>query len=120
MPDERLPARCRLKRGADFQRVFKQRRTASDDLLVVHGRANGLEFSRFGLSVSRKVGNAVTRNRWKRLLREAFRLTRGDLPPGIDLVLIPRNEAKPTLAALKHALPRLAARVARQLAKAAP
>jgi ribonuclease P protein component len=118
MADQRLPTACRLKRGADFERVFKQRRTASDELLVVHGRANELSFARFGLSVSRKVGSAVERNRWKRLLRDAFRLTRSELPPGVDLVLIPRTGIKPTLAGLKASLPRLAARVARQLAKA--
>src|SRR5262245_22674892 len=112
MPDQRLPAVCRLKRPSDFQRVYQQRRTASDDLLVVLGRTNELGFARFGVSVSRKVGTAVQRNRWKRLLREVFRLTRAEMPAGIDFVLIPREGAEPTLAALMESLPRLAARVA--------
>jgi ribonuclease P protein component len=57
----------------------------------------------------------VFRNRWKRLLREAFRLTRTELPKGIDLIVIPRCEVKPTLASLLDSLPRLATRVAKKI-----
>ena len=67
------------------------------------------------MSASRKLGNAVVRNRWRRLLREAFRLSRGQLPPGIDLIVIPRPGVKPELAALLASLPRLADRVSRKL-----
>ena len=61
----------RIRKQADFDRVYQARIYAADDVLVINGGANGLEHARLGLSVSRKVGNAVTRNRWKRLIREA-------------------------------------------------
>lgn len=63
-------------------------------MVVVFFRPNGLPFSRLGVSVSRKHGPAVCRNRLKRVLREAFRLSLADLPVGIDYVLIPRQGAR--------------------------
>ena len=109
-----LPA-YHVRRGADFKRAYGRRCIASDKLLTVFGHHNGLPHPRLGLSVSRKVGNAVVRNRWKRLIREAFRLSRQSLPDAIDLVVIPRAGAEPELSALLDSLPRLAERVARKL-----
>lgn len=57
---------------------------------VVYGRRNGGRPTRLGITVSRKVGKAHTRNRIKRLLREAFR--RQDWPAGLDLVFVARHE----------------------------
>ncbi|MBI3466094.1 MAG: ribonuclease P protein component [Planctomycetes bacterium] len=119
LPDQRFPAECRLRRPAEFDEVFRRRRSAADALIVVYARENGLEHTRLGLSVSRKVGGAVVRNRWKRLIREAFRLSRAKLPTGLDLVVIPRAGAAPSLAALCESLPVLANRVARTLRRAA-
>ncbi len=84
--------------------------------MLVFGAASGLPHPRIGLSVSRKVGSAVVRNRWKRLLREAFRLSRERLPDGIDLVVIPRQGVEPELGELMESLPRLAAKLARKFA----
>ena len=72
---------------------------------------------RLGLSVSRKVGGAVQRNRLRRLYREAFRLTKHDMPVGLDLVVIPRKAEEPALEELKRSLPRLVQQVARKLAR---
>jgi len=96
-----------LRSPADFRRVYARRRSVSDDWLIVYARENDLPHLRLGLSVSRKVGPAVVRNRLRRLYREAFRLTRADLPTGLDLVLVPRGGQKPSLEELKKSLAHL-------------
>jgi ribonuclease P protein component len=82
---------------------------------VVFGHRNGLCYPRLGLSVSKRLGGAVVRNRWKRLLREAFRQIRPQLPVGIDLIVIPRISAPPALALLRQSLSRQAQQVAKKL-----
>jgi ribonuclease P protein component len=105
-----------LRRPSDFKRVYDRRRSVSDEWLIVYACENQLPHLRLGLSVSRKFGGAVQRNRLRRLYREAFRLTRAEMPVGLDLVLIPRQAEPPTLEALTEALPRLVKQVARKLA----
>jgi len=104
-----------LRRPADFKRVYDRRRAAADGRLIVYVCENGLPHLRVGLSVSGKVGPAVYRNRLRRLYREAFRLTRHEMPAGLDLVLVPRRPDEPTLEELKKGLPRLVRQAARKL-----
>lgn len=119
MPDHTFPQHVRLKTPAQFKAVYDRKRSVSDGVLVVYAAANGLPHPRVGLSVSRKVGNAVVRNRWKRLLREVFRLNRHTLPPGLDFILIPRSgQTEPTLEAITASLVKLAADAARRVGRA--
>lgn len=106
-----------LRRPSEFKRVYDRRRSVSDGWLIVYGCENGLPHLRLGLSVSRKVGGAVKRNRFRRLMREAFRLSRAEMPGGLDLVLIPRSPREPTLADLRKSLPGLVTTLARRLTR---
>jgi ribonuclease P protein component len=116
MSDRRFLHEHRIVRSADYRRAYDRRRSAGDERLVVYGCENGLNHPRLGLSVSRKLGPAVARNRWRRLLREAFRHVREALPPGVDLVAIPRRDVAPNLVELQESLVRLSRRIARKLA----
>ena len=111
-----FPQTRRMKTPAEFDRCYKRKRSASDEVLIVYACENGLAHPRLGCSVSKKVGNAVVRNRYKRLFREAFRLAQHELPAGVDLILIPRPGAEPTLEVVKASLVKLAPQAARKLA----
>jgi ribonuclease P protein component len=82
----------RLHVSADFERVRKQGRTWRHPLLTMGVAANDLAHDRVGFIVSKKIGTAVVRNRVRRLLREAVRGCLPHLKPGVDIVLVARNE----------------------------
>jgi ribonuclease P protein component len=115
--DLRFPKYLHLRRKADFDAVYKLRCSASDAWLGVSVRPNGLDHSRLGLSVSRRYGGAVQRNRLRRLYREAFRLDRHELPGGLDFVMMPRSPNEPTLAVVRCSLSALAWKVARRVGR---
>ena len=83
----------RLQRRKDFDLAFRNgsRRQTKNFTIIL--RPNGLEFSRLGVTVGKKVGNAVKRNRVKRYLREFFRLHKHKLPPSHDVVIIAKRDA---------------------------
>ncbi len=108
--------RCyRIRKGDEFRAVYGRKARASDRCLLVFACENEFGHPRLGLSVSRKVGNAVRRNRWKRLIREAFRLNLARLPEGVDLVVIPRPGPAPAFRDVEASLCGVARRAARRL-----
>ncbi len=98
---DRAPRRRRLSRSAEFERVYRQGRSKGNRFLVLYAfaRADGDtrpdgDGPRLGLSVSRRVGGAVDRNRVKRVLREAFWEEAARLPDGSDYVVVARPDAR--------------------------
>ncbi len=81
-----FPRSARLLTSRDYMRVYQQGLRFSAPPLRFRAVRNGRDLSRLGLSVGRKVGGAVVRNRWKRAIREAFRLERHRLNTGWDIV----------------------------------
>lgn len=92
----------RLQKSREFDRVFRQGRSTADRLLVVYALGNDLDRQRLGIVAGKRLGGAVERNRVKRLVREAFRTSRREMPQGFDFVVIPRKMAcKATFDAVK-------------------
>jgi ribonuclease P protein component len=85
--------RDRIPEGEDFVRTVRRGPAARTGHLRVHARANGLGHSRLGISVGRKFGKAVQRNRLKRLVREAFRTSDDVRGAGLDLVVVAQDRA---------------------------
>ena len=86
--------RGRITRSADFDRVYRSGRSHASRVFVLHAFPRGdSEPARLGLSVSKKVGGAVERNRVKRLLKEAFSAQLESIQPGTDIVVVARGEA---------------------------
>ena len=83
-----------MRRQSDFQRVKRSGKSWAHPLAVLQVITNSLPYSRIGFMASRYVGNAVNRNRAKRLLREAFRCHGTSILPGWDLLLIARPSMK--------------------------
>ena len=88
--------RPRLTRSADFDRVYRRGRSAATRTFVLYAfpaereDADAEDSVRLGVSVGRRVGGAVERNRVKRVLREAFWALADDLPAGHDFVIVAR------------------------------
>jgi ribonuclease P protein component len=106
-----FPRRFRITRGPEIRAVLDARCSVADDHHVLYVRRNDLGHPRLVFLVGKKHGNAVRRNRIKRRIREAFRLSRADLPSDLDLAVVPRRrEEIPDLATARRSLVALARR----------
>lgn len=81
-----------LKKNGDYRKVYSRGKSVADRHLVLYFLANNLEIFRLGFTVSKKVGNAVTRNRIRRLFREACRLNVEKFQGGFDFILLARRD----------------------------
>ena len=83
-----------LKKNYQFRFVYNRGKSIANRLLVMYVVRNGTNGNRFGISVSKKVGNSVVRSRITRLLRESYRLSESKFLAGYDIVVIARASAK--------------------------
>jgi len=116
-PDHRFPRSCRLTSRRQFISVYEKGRRVSSSSFVLFGLPNTCGECRLGITVTRKIGNAVRRNRIKRVLRDIFRRHRAELGPPIDVVV----NARPPIvgaesAALEVEFLKTFARLARRVA----
>jgi ribonuclease P protein component len=86
-----MKKRSRLTTRAQFVSVYESGLVQADQFVVIRMLSNGLDVSRVGFSVTKSVGNAVVRNRVRRLLKEAVRVF--DIRPGFDIVFIARSRS---------------------------
>ncbi len=110
-----FPKSAHLRSEADFERIYARKCKAADGVLLVFADRNDLGVTRLGLSVSRKHGGAVVRNRLKRLLAEAFRLSQHEFPVGFDFIAIPLIAQCAKLSIYRTSLTKLAAKLAKWL-----
>ena len=83
-----------LKKNKDFKIVYAKKRSYANKLLVMYVLENGTDMNRFGISVSKKVGNSIVRHRLTRLIREGIRLNEDKLMKGYDIVIVARVNLK--------------------------
>jgi len=112
-PRQRFRPAQRLSGRVAFAAVFAAKMRKSAGPLTVHTRPHERGFHRLGLSISGRVGNAVTRHRLKRMLREAFRLDRHRLPGAYDIVISARSHPPQPLATYRALLTQLVERAHR-------
>ncbi len=105
--------RQRVCKPREYAAAFQTRLYVSDAWLQINGRLRSEEQwpSRLGLSIGKRFSNAVQRNRWKRIVREAFRLEQRSLPPAWDLIVRPQGNRMPTLEQARRSLIQLAKRL---------
>ncbi len=84
---EEFPHEVRIVRSSDYKAMYKAGRKIPSKRFVLFGRINAIGHSRLGMTVSRKIGGAVVRNRVKRLFREIFRRSLGKIPNQFDILV---------------------------------
>ena len=90
----RFPKHLKLRKSYEFQELKKQGQRLVGQAICIDWSVSSFVETRLGITASRRYGNACARNRFKRLVREAFRQMHYVLPPGLDLNVLPRQRAK--------------------------
>lgn len=91
---QRFPKQLRLRRRLEYQRMSQGCNRTVGQWIVIDSRENSTNLTRLGITATRRFGPAHERNRFKRIVREAFRLSQEKLPKGFDLNVKPRTQAK--------------------------
>jgi ribonuclease P protein component len=119
-----FPKVARVTRGDDFSEIIRRGPYAADATIVVNVRwarispgcdAAAMPLAKLGISIPKKTGNAVVRNRWKRWIREAFRTQRTRLPRGIEIVIRPKRDAVGSFQVIADSLVSTVTRAVRKL-----
>jgi len=109
-----LPRQEKIRRGSDFDRVFREGRRISEPSVYARFLPNELAITRVGFAVPTRFGKAAKRNRARRLLREAYRLHKHEMPPGFDIVFLPgAGRHDPPLGVLERSMSGVARRLPR-------
>jgi len=95
-----LEQEARIRRGKDYSQIYKKGRRLAGKYLIIFVCPNQLPRNRFGIVTSKKIGNAVVRNRAKRQLRAIIRKNEAQLPPGNDVVVVARYNIKEAIFAV--------------------
>ncbi|TWU30981.1 ribonuclease P protein component [Novipirellula artificiosorum] len=111
-----FPKSRRIVRSDRFTIVLRQGACAADGVLVLFAVAQSTPGpTRIGITIPRRAGNAVIRNRWKRWIRESFRTQWEHLPAGLDIVVRPKKGATPAWKTIRKSVPSLARKAAKRL-----
>ena len=86
-----FPRRLRLRKRSLFRQVYENGRYLSNSLISLHFIVHGNQTHQIGVTAGKRLGNAVTRNRCRRRLKECYRLYRNEAPVGMDIVIIARR-----------------------------
>ena len=76
-----------------FQRLYRSKKSSVTPWVAVYFKRNGMDVNRLGITASKKIGGAVQRNRARRIIKEAYRLTEPRLKKGFDIVIVARKKA---------------------------
>ena len=106
----------RVVKGEEFTLILRKGVCVADGVLVMFATtADEGVAPRIGITIPKKTGNAVARNRWKRLIRESFRTQQESLPNGLNLIVRPKKGAVPTWSEIKKSIPKLARKANKKL-----